>query len=54
MKEWVKRNQKYAAFLINLTHWTQAAVLIVIVVEAMIVTMIKIDMIDCLNIKEEP
>ena len=53
MKEWVKRNQKYAAFSINLIHWTRAAVLIVIVVEAMIVTMIKIDMIDCQNIKEE-
>ena len=52
MKEWVKRNQKFVAYTIDLILWIQAAVLIVIVVAVMIVTMIKIDMIDCQNIKE--
>ena len=53
MKEWVKKNLKYAAYIINHTLLIQVVVLIVIVAGVMIAIKIKIDMIDCQSTKEE-
>ena len=52
MKEWVKKNQKFVAYIINLIHWILVVVQIVIVVEVMTVIKIKIDMTDCQSIRE--
>ena len=53
MKEWVKKNLKYAAYIINHTLLIQVVVLIVIVAGVIIAIKIKIDMIDCQSTKEE-